>query len=384
MRIEDFTEERTGKLVRIVEGTWAFVPDPLPPNWFDMSWELARLNSQADRALSELAGLARTLPNAHLFSGPFRRREAVLSSRIEGTQATMAELFLFEMGAPVNGKTSEVLEVVNYVKALDYGLNRLKELPICKRLIREIHAQLMAGVRGEDKTPGEFRRRQNYIGPPGCKLENATYIPPPVSEMQTALDDLDHYMNKASPFPPLIRQALIHYQFEAIHPFLDGNGRIGRLLLTLMLYAEGIIPYPLLYLSDYIERHKSEYYRLLLAVSQRGAWSEWAAFFLRGVAERSLDAIKRANTLHHLMQEYRRKLESTSSSVLPLRLLNELFKLPLLSTTEATRILNVTTPTALKTIGKLVKQGILKELETGRQRNKIYIAPEIHRIVTEE
>lgn len=378
----DFKEFTTGNLIKIPEGVWAFVPAPLPPVKFEVSWELTQHNSEADRASSELAGIARTLPNAHLLMGSFSRREAVLSSRIEGTRTTMSQLFLFEAGGSLNEDTTDVREVYNYVIALEYGLRRSKELPICNRLIKEIHSKLMNNVRGEDRTPGEFRRGQNYIASFGCKgIEDASYVPPPVAEMHGALSDLDKYMNAKSPFPPLIQQALIHYQFEAIHPFLDGNGRVGRLLLTLMLCAEGIIPYPLLYLSDYIERYKSDYYRLLLAVSKEGDWSGWVKFFLRGVAEQSRDAFQRAVKLLELRKSYRQRLEAKSSSTMPLRLLNELFYIPVISSAQVTKMLEVTTPTALKAIDKLIEEGILKEIDTGRQRNKIYSANEIREIV---
>ncbi len=271
MELADFAADQAGRLITAPQGYWAFVPNPLPPS-VNLTWDLVGKISEADRALSELAGVARTLPNPHLLIGPFIRREAVLSSRIEGTQASLSDLFFFEASGTIDPQTPDVREVSNYVKALEHGLARLKKLPVSLRLIREMHEQLMGGARGDHLTPGEFRRSQNWIGPPGCTLMDAVYVPPPEDEMTEALDHLEKYLHSASSLPPLVRLALIHYQFEAIHPFLDGNGRIGRLLLTLLLCAEGLLPHPLLYLSAYFERHRQEYYRLLLAVSQSGHW----------------------------------------------------------------------------------------------------------------
>src|SRR5215469_1592607 len=279
-----FKKGKAGRLVRTPQDYWAFVPDDLPPK-LDLSWELVQQISESDRRLAELAGAARTLPNPHLLIHPFSRREAVLSSRIEGTVASFSDLMSYEALGIVNPERPDVIEVANYVNALEHGLKRLTKLPISSRLIRELHEILMRGAGGEHLTPGEFRRTQNWIGPPGCMLKNATFVPPPVEEMKVALSALERYIHSESNLPPLVRMALIHYQFEAIHPFLDGNGRIGRLLITLLLCAEGLLPQPLLYLSAFFERHRSEYYRLLLEVSQRGNWLEWITFFLRGVSE---------------------------------------------------------------------------------------------------
>ena len=229
--------------------------------------------------MSELAGAARTLPNPHLLIGPFIRREAVLSGRIEGTQASLSDLFFFEASGAADPAVPDVREVSNYVKALEHGLARLDALPISLRLIREIHAKLMEGVRGEHLTPGEFRRSQNWIGAPGCTLMEAIFVPPPEEEMMECLGELEKYLHEPSALLPLVRLALVHYQFETIRPFLDGNGRIGRLLITLLLCAEGLLSEPLLYLSAYFERHRQDYYRCLLDVSHAGQWSHWISFF---------------------------------------------------------------------------------------------------------
>ncbi len=271
-------------------------------------------------------------------------------------------------------------EVANYVTALEYGLGRLKDLPVSLRLIREMHERLMHGVRGEYMTPGEFRRSQNWIGPPGCLLMDATFVPPPVDEMKEALGELEKYLHAPSTLPPLVRLALIHYQFEAVHPFLDGNGRIGRLLLTLLLCAEGLLPQPLLYLSAYFERHRQEYYDLLLGVSQAGRWHDWVMYFLRGVAEQSQDAVKRSSRLLDLRQEYRQKLQSARASALLLQLVDELFSYPAISIARAAKRLDVTPRSAQLNVDRLMDEGILEEA-TGRKRNRVFIAPGIIRII---
>jgi Fic family protein len=361
----------------------AFVPDPLPPKGLHPTWELTKLNSEADRVLSELSGQARLLPNVHLLSGTFRRREAVLSSRIEGTYTTMQELFLFEEGADVEADDSDVREVSNYVSALEHGLKRLDKLPICNRLIREIHGKLMSGVRGGDKTPGEFRTRQNYIGSnPTTTLRDASYVPPPVAEMRQCLDALEKFINGYCAIPPLIREALIHYQFEAIHPFQDGNGRIGRLLFSLGLCAERIVDHPLLYISEYIEKRKAKYYELLFAVSTEGAWQSWIEFFLKAVIEQAKDAQVRARQLHELMQEHRSRLVKIRASANTFPVLERLFHVPVISSSQATRIVGGEVKTGLRAIEKLLQAGILQEVPTNRQRNKLYIAEEVHRIAT--
>jgi Fic family protein len=233
----DFHRDAPGRLLNTPQGYTAFVPNPLPPA-IELKQHLADL-SRADRLVGELRGVARNLPNPHLLIGPFMRREAVLSSRIEGTQASLSDLFFFEASGGQNAEIADVREVANYVRALEFGLKRMEKLPLSLRLIREMHAELMHGVRGEHMTPGEFRRSQNWIGPPGCTLTEAVFVPPPVEEMVTALDAFEKYLHADSTLPPLVRLALIHYQFEAIHPFLDGNGRIGRLLITLLLWSPG-------------------------------------------------------------------------------------------------------------------------------------------------
>ncbi len=379
METAAFEKDKPGKLVRTAQGYWAFVPNRLPPD-LELTWEFVNQISEADRRLSELAGAARTLPNPHLLIEPFTRREAVLSSRIEGTVASLSDLMSFEALGVVHPDRPDVAEVANYVTALEYGLSRLTKLPVSTRLMRELHERLMRGTRGEHMTPGEFRRSQNWIGPPGCLLKDASFVPPPEAEMKEALSDLEKYIHSESKLPPLVRMALIHYQFEAIHPFLDGNGRIGRLLITLLLCAEGLLPQPLLYLSAFFERHRSQYYRLLLEVSQQGNWQEWITFFLCGISEQSVDALNRANQLQQLSLEYRQMLHGKRSSATLLQMADLLFKNPVFSPSSISKALKITYVSAQKNIDKLVNAGILRET-TGRQRGRIYVAQRVIEIL---
>lgn len=371
----DFLEGAWGRLVRTPQGAWATVPRPLPPD-IAPSWELVARLSEAERALAELAGVARNLPNLDLLIRPFVRREAVLSSRIEGTQAALSDLFFFEAAHPERPEFPDVREVANYVQALEFGLDRLSSLPLSLRLIRELHALLLEGVRGNQLTPGEFRRQQNWIGPPGCSLGDATFVPPPLPEMQEALEGLEQFLHAESPLPALLRMALIHYQFEAIHPFLDGNGRVGRLLLSLLLCHEQLLPQPLLYLSAFFERHREDYYRLLLAVSQKGAWPDWLDFFLRGVGTEARDAVVRIHRLLDLRDGYRRRLGEARSPALLLRLVDELFARPFFTVGEVARRLNVTHRTAAQLIAKLEQPGLVREV-TGQKRNRVFAALEV-------
>jgi Fic family protein len=288
-------------------------------------------------------------------------------------------------GAGVEGKPTQlamfkpppdVREVHNYVRALEYGLARLEELPLSLRLIREIHAQLMQGVRGEQSTPGQFRRSQNWIGPPGCTLEEATFVPPPVSEMKKSLQALERFLHTPSDLPPLARLGLVHYQFEAIHPFLDGNGRMGRLLLSLLLCSEALLPQPLLYLSAYFEGHRQTYYDLLLDVSQQGAWEPWLAFFLRGVAVQAGDAAARGRQLQDLRERYRQQFQEERSAGRLLQVVDLLFARPVLTMPQIAESLGVNYATATRYIRRLEEAGLLCEI-TGQARNRIYRADKV-------
>ncbi len=374
-----------GHLAQIGHGEttyWAFVPHLLPPALpFDAG--LVNTLSDADRALGELAGLGRTLPNPQLLIAPFIRREAVLSSRIEGTQTDLTDLYAYEAGQlPLFAglKTvppeSDVKEVTNYVRAMEYGLERLQTLPVSLRLIRELHGILMEGVRGDRATPGEFRRSQNWIGRPGCTLNEAEFVPPPVAEMNEALDAFEKYLHAGNTYPPLVRLAFIHYQFETIHPFLDGNGRIGRLLVTLLLVTWNLLPLPLLYLSAFFEQHRQAYYDLLRVVSEKGSWQEWVIFFLQGVAEQARDAGTRAKRLQDLQREWRERLFQARSSALLLLLADSLFVSPVVTIPQTQRLLGITYRSAKANVEKLVHAGILRQ--TGESSyGKMYLAPEL-------
>jgi len=277
---------------------------------------------------------------------------------------------------------ADAREVLNYVRALEYGLERVQTLPISLRLVRELHEHLLKGVRGERATPGEFRHSQNWIGKPGCTLNDADYIPPPVPEMNDALDAFEKYLHSGNDHPPLVRLALIHYQFEAIHPFLDGNGRIGRLLLSLLLVNWKLLPLPLLYLSAFFERHRQDYYDLLLAISERGAWSKWLAFFLSGVAEQSQEANQMAKKLQDLQLKWREKLTKARASALLLRLADSLFESPLVTIPQAQRVLGVTYRTAQQNVERLVEEDILQQ-ESKTSYGKTFSARDILNLISE-
>lgn len=294
--------------------------------------------------------------------------------------ATAQQLLLFEAMPSSEPATPDVREVANYVHALEYGLARLKKLPVSLRLIREIHKILLHGVRGSDQRPGEFRKRQNYIGKRGDPIEKARFVPPPVSEMERALHEFERYLHKQSDLPFLVQLAFIHYQFEAIHPFLDGNGRIGRLLISLLLCERGYLPQPLLYLSAYFERHRDVYLDHLLDISRSGAWNSWVRFFLQGVAEQAGEASRRAERLQELREAYRKRMESERASALLPRLVDELFASPVLTIPMAAKRLGVTYRSARLNMLKLAGAGIVQE-HSGQKRNRVYIAQEIISII---
>ena len=373
---QDFSSSAPGRVVRTHRGYWSFVPNPLPP---DIVWgeELVAALSGADRALGELAGLGRTLPDPSLLVRPFARREAVLSSRIEGTQASLSDLYVYEATQlALFQPPLDVREVHNYVNALEYGLQRLDTLPVSLRLMRETHARLLEGVRGEHNTPGEFRKSQNWIGPPGSTLEQALFVPPSYEDMLEALVDLERYLHAPTILPPLVRLGLIHYQFEAIHPFLDGNGRIGRLLIALLLGAWGLMPRPLLYMSAYFEANREAYYDLLLRVSRQGAWDEWLLFFLRGVDSQARDGLHRAERLATLRERYRQQMQSERTAARLLRAVDLLFARPALTVRDVESALGVGFATARRYVRRLEESGILREI-TGRSRDRVYQADEV-------
>ena len=376
MEPKHFTCPEAGKVVRTPEGYYAFVPTPPPGIAYEP--DLVLLLSRADAAVSELAGLGRFLPNPHLLIAPYVRREAVLSSRIEGTRASVSDILLDEVQSDIpHGDAADVHEVRNYVTALEYGIKRLHKLPLSLRLVRELHGKLMKGVRGNSATPGEFRRSQNWIGPAGSTPVTATYVPPPVKQMNEVLGHWELSLHARDQHPDLIQCALMHEQFEAIHPFLDGNGRVGRLLITLFLIERGRLTQPLLYLSAYIEKHREDYYRLLQRVRTHCDWSAWLRFFLTGVAETANDALARAAHLMELRETWRRRLAGKSNALV---LLDALFANPYISAAGAQKILGVSNPTARQVMAVLVKAGMLKEI-TGRKWGQLYVAKPILTII---
>lgn len=364
---------RSGEFVKQLEGYQAFIPAPLPPDPpVVVDAELTRLLSDAERSLGRLDGSTSILPNPDLFVATYVRQEAVLSSQIEGTQSTLEDLLQFEIDAQGSGRPKDIEEVVNYVRAMNYGLERLKTLPLSLRLIREIHAELLRGVRGSHRTPGEFRRSQNWIGPEGCTLATATFVPPPVHEMHQALDNLEKFLHDTGSYAPLIHCGLAHAQFESIHPFLDGNGRVGRLLITFLLCQRGILSRPLLYLSHYLRARRGEYYDRLMVIRTDGDWEGWLKFFLRGVDEVSQQATAMARAILEMREKHRQLIaENKRSSANGLRLLDYLFQQPITNVRLVQQRLECAYVTANNLMDHFVRIGLLREI-TGWQRNRLY------------
>lgn len=369
----DFAPDAPGALVDIGGGFVAFVPHPLPPA-FEWTSALVQSLSSAERAVGELAGVGRTLANPHLLIRPFLQNEAVLSSRIEGTRASLPDLLLFDVEPDGTPETSDVREVRNYVIALEHGLGRLESLPIGTRLLCEMHRLLLDGVRGGESA-GELRRLQVHIGS-SRRMADARFIPAPANEIARLLGDLERFIHSPSEIPVLLRLAMTHYQFEAIHPFHDGNGRIGRLLISLLISSERLLPQPLLYLSAFFERHRDEYYARLREVSTRGAWIEWFLYFLEAVRRQSLGAIETVDRLMTLRDEFHSRLHTPRATGLVHKLVDALFASPALSIPQAARILGVTYRAAQQNVERLVQAGIVREA-TGQKRNRIFISDAI-------
>jgi Fic family protein len=361
---------RAGRYIQQPSGYKAFVPAPLPPEpAIAYSGELQTLLSAADRDIGRLDALASLLPNPDLFVAMYVRHEAVLSSQIEGTQSTLEDVLAYEAEAVLDDTPKDVAEVVNYVRAMNHGLARLPALPLSLRLLREIHAELMTGVRGGDKSPGEFRTSQNWIGGSGSTLRDASFIPPPPHELMAALGQLELFLHQArGSVPLLVRCALAHAQFETIHPFLDGNGRVGRMLITLMLCEEGALTRPLLYLSLYLKARRAEYYDRLTAIRQQGHWEPWLAFFLRGVSLTARAATQTAQAIVALRDSHRSAVARNAKA---LALLDHLMQQPTLSIKRVVQLLGCTAPTAAKLVRELEARGWLREL-TGYGRNRLW------------
>lgn len=350
----------------------AYIPPPLPPVPALELGPLFVLMEKANRALGRLDSIASILPDTDLFLYMYVRKEALLSSQIEGTQSSLSDLLLFESDETPGVPLDDVQEVSNYVAAMSHGLERLKKIPLSNRLIKEIHQILMAKGRGHTKTPGQFRRSQNWIG--GTRPGNAAYVPPPANKVTECMSDLEKFIHEdISGLPLLIKAALVHVQFETIHPFLDGNGRVGRLLITFMLCAQEALQAPTLYLSLYFKRHRQQYYDLLQRVREKGDWEAWVEFFLTGVKETSDQAYQTATRLLKLMDSDRKKLENLGRpAASALRVFQYLQKQPLISVPIVAKELNISPPTVRKSIGHLEDEGILREI-SGKQRDKRYV-----------
>lgn len=365
---------RAGHYVRQQTGYSAFLPAPLPPDPpLAIDAEMHTLLSRADRALGRLDGSIQTLPDPDLFVFMYVRKEAVLSSQIEGTQSSLNDVLEAEAAVFDPDRPNDVGEVINYVTAMNYGLERLGDLPVSARLIREIHARLLTGVRGQERNPGDFRTSQNWIGPGGCTLMNATFVPPPADQLQQCMSDLEKFVHDDEPIPALIKIALIHAQFETIHPFLDGNGRVGRLLITFLLCENEILTRPVLYISHYFRENRQAYYELLQAVRDKGAWEPWIKFFLQGMAAVSNEATETARAIVALREHHRSLVQEHFGRAAGngLRILEKLFRQPFITVSQISNYLGVTFPPANDLARRFQEAGILLEV-TGQDRYRVF------------
>ncbi len=365
------TNTRAGKLVQQSTGYKAFLPEPLPPlPDIEFDGEMRTLLSNADRDIARLDAIATVLPNPDLFVAMYIRHEAVLSSQIEGTQSTLEDVLAFEADATYNSAPQDVEEVFNCVRAMNHGLQRMADgFPLSLRLLREIHAKLMHQTRGGEKSPGEFRTTQNWIGGAGSSLAQAAFVPPPPHALMDALGSLERFIHDAKGSTPLlVRCGLAHAQFETIHPFLDGNGRVGRLLITLMLCEEQALSRPLLYLSVYLKAHRAEYYDRLTAIRSQGHWEPWLKFFLRGVSTTARAATQTARDIVSLQNSHR---SAVAHNARALKLLEHLLLQPLVSPMAIAKATACTHPTAVKLAQDFVSRGWLREV-TGFGRNRVY------------
>lgn len=362
--------QRAGRYLLQTTGYSAFIPAPLPPvPEIEFDGEMRTLLSNADRDIARLDAIAALLPNPDLFVAMYVRHEAVLSSQIEGTQSTLEDVLAFEANATHNDTPKDVEEVINYVRAMNHGLRRLSELPLSLRLLREIHGELMQKVRGGEKSPGEFRTTQNWIGSSGSNLSTASFVPPPPHELMNTLGALETFLHEGkTTVPLLIRCGLAHAQFETIHPFLDGNGRVGRLLITLMLCEEQALTRPLLYLSVFLKAHRAEYYDRLTAIRSQGHWEQWLKFFLRGISVTARAATRTATDIVTMREQHR---SAVAKNARALKLLDHLLQQPLMSPKRIAEVVGCSHPTALKLATDLQNRGWLQEV-TGFERNRVY------------
>jgi len=369
---------RAGRYIQQTSGYRAFLPESLPPDpAIKLNGELQTLLSKADRALGRLDGSIQTIPNPDLFVAMYVRKEAVLSSQIEGTQSSLQDVLAAEARVLAPEASTDVDEVFNYVDAMNYGLDRLGSLPVSVRLIREIHERLLKGVRGQRLTPGEPRKSQNWIGPAGCTLSEATFVPPPPHEVPRLLGELEEFLHSDSPLPLLIRIGLAHAQFETIHPFLDGNGRIGRLLITFLLCEKTVLLKPVLYLSHYFKRYRQHYYDLLQSIRDQGDWEKWLVFFLQGVYDVSQEATETARRILALRERHREiitdKLGRAAGN--GHRVLENLYRYPIITVNTVQELTGTSYPAANNLVKQFVAAGVLAEM-TGYKRNRRFIYQE--------
>ena len=371
----NINRNRAGNYIRQREGYEAFVLNPLPPDPpIQLDSEMIQLLSQAAMALGRLDGTSATLPNVDLFVAMYVNKEAVLSSQIEGTQASLIDVLAFEAEAAFPENPQDIEEVINYISALNYGLDRLNTLPLSLRLIREIHGLLLQGVRGADRRPGEFRTSQNYIGHSGGTIKTAKFVPPAPEDMNKALSDLEKFIYAETDLPTLLKVGLVHAQFETIHPFLDGNGRMGRLLITFILCFEGILHKPLLYLSHFFHMHRLEYYEHLQRIRDEGDWESWLKFFLRGVNEVAQEATTTAMKIVQLREKHRDIIAAyfSRSSGSAYQLLEYLYKRPIITANGVTKVTNLSYSNANKLAMKFQELGLLHQMDT-YQRNRRFV-----------
>lgn len=382
MELADYAATPFGSPRRTLgrHGYVAYFPAPIP-RMVELPQRTITLLADAEAALGRLAGVGQLLPSPHLLIRPYLLREAVSSTRLEGTQASVADVFeAATSGEPPN---EDVEEVLNYIDALEWGLGERRELPLGVRLIREIHRRLLSGVRGRERMPGEFRTTQNWVGSSGSTIETARYVPPPPAELPELLADWERYAHETVEVPLLVQNALLHYQFETLHPFLDGNGRLGRLLSVFLLVEHGRLPAPLLYLSAYLERDRARYYEALQTVREHGDAIPWIELFLAAVHTQAADAVARAQRIIELRERYR-VAASTIASSKAMSLVDFVCETPIMSSRAVETALGVTRPTALKLLRQLEGVGVLEEGRAGPRGQRRYLARELMAAVTDE
>ncbi len=361
-------------------GYVAYFPAAIP-RLIELPSRTIRMLADAEASLGRLAGVGQLVPNPYLLIRPYLLREALSSTRIEGTQASLADVF--ELTATGEAPNPDVEEVLNYIDALEWGLTELANLPLSVRLIREMHRRILAGVRGRERTPGELRTTQNWVGAGNSTVATARFVPPPPEELGHLLTDWEQYAHEDLELPLLIQNALLHYQFETLHPFLDGNGRLGRLLIVFMLVEHGRLPAPLLYLSAYLERERDRYYEALQAVRERGDAIPWIEMFLTSVHSQAADAVERAQRIVELRERYRSSAAAVHSTNAML-LVDLVCETPIVSARTVEDRLGVTRPTALKLLRQLEHVGVLEEVAAGPRGQRRYLARELMNAISED